>query len=380
MEIQATAQQPARGETAAGFDRSIDDYRRRFDSRLSAWLAVRRREIADELPASAELADAVIDLATAGGKRLRPALVHFSHLACGGEPEDAVMPVAMAAELLHTYLLIHDDVMDHAETRRGLPTIHRHFARRHADRGWRGDDAGYGQSAAILAGDLAHTWAVELFAQARPAGRPARRVELDRIFAAMCGEVIGGQFLELTLAETGDGGEEELFQVLRMKSGRYSVERPLELGAVFAGAPAPTRRALALYGRALGEAFQLQDDVLGLYGDPATVGKPVGGDLAEGKYTFLVHFALGASTPEEAEPIRAALGRRDLPPDAARAALSRIEASGAVERVRGMIDERLRAATEALGGDDVFTASGPRAEHGARFLVELVEGMRRRRR
>ncbi len=364
------------------FEALLAAFRSRFESGLTAWLADRRATARAELPEVLPLADALADLAGAGGKRLRPALVHFTHLACGGRDPETALRLGIAAELFHTYLLVHDDVMDHAAVRRGRPAVHERFAAEHRARGWRGDAADFGRSAAILAGDLAHAWAVELFGEAA-AGRPGETGgELRRILSAMSAEVIGGQLLELRLAEERAGDERDLSRVLRLKSGRYSVERPIELGAALAGAPAATRAALARYGVALGEAFQLQDDVLGLFGDADTVGKPVGGDLAEGKYTWLVHLALERLDGEDhdgAAAVRAALGRRDPAPGAAAEAVALIRDSGALERVRAMIDERLAAARAALADADL-TSGETAARDGRDFLAGLIDGLGRRRR
>lgn len=369
------------------FEALLATFRARFESGLAAWLADRRAAALAELPEVLPLADALADLAGAGGKRLRPALVHFTHLACGGRDPETALRLGIAAELFHTYLLVHDDVMDHAAVRRGRPAVHERFAAEHRARGWRGDDADFGRSAAILAGDLAHAWAVELFGEiagGRPGGTGGG--ELRRIVAAMSAEVIGGQLLELRLAEQRAGDERDLSRVLRLKSGRYSVERPIELGAALAGAPASTRAALARYGVALGEAFQLQDDVLGLFGDAGTVGKPVGGDLAEGKYTWLVHLALerlDAQDAAGAAAVRAALGRRDPAPGAAAEAVALIRDSGALERVRVMIDERLAAARAALAGAELgggVSSEDAAARDGRDFLAGLIDGLGRRRR
>lgn len=370
MELPATAPRFPSGAAAERFDELLATFRALFHARLREWLAGKRREIVGELPAAAELVDAVADLATAGGKRLRPALVYHTYRGCGGDDEAAVLPVALATEMLHTYLLVHDDIMDHAEVRRGLPAAHSRFADLHRRRGWRGADEDFGRSAGILVGDLAHTWAAELFAEARVSGD---RHELDRCFAAMCGEVIAGQFLELRAALEQSAGEEELLEVLRLKSGRYSVERPIQLGALLAGAPPATRQALALYGRALGEAFQLQDDVLGLFGDPESVGKPVGSDLEEGKYTLIIHHALAAAGDAGAARLEAALGRPAASAEETREVLAIIRDSGALERVREMIAERLATARTALAGIDLEPA-------GADFLAGLVDSLGERRR
>lgn len=359
-----------RSSVMAGFLSQLGDVRQRLETELAAFFERKLREVAEE-PESRELVEEVRRLVTGGGKRLRPALVYHTYRACGGDSDEAVLPLAMSTELLHTYLLIHDDIMDHSETRRGQAASHARFREIHRARGRGGDAADFGRSVAILLGDLAHTWAVELYASARSSlgdGSESGRA-LDTAFSSMCEEVIRGQYLEMVLPYESDPTEDQLLRALRLKSGRYSVERPIELGALLAGAPPDTLAALARYGRAVGEVFQLQDDVLGTFGDAEAVGKPVASDLAEGKYTFLIHRTLGLAEPDEAEELRAMLGRPDLGDKEAGRAREIILASGGLEAVSNMIGERLadaRAALEAL--EDASPGS---AGHG--FLEGLIE-------
>jgi geranylgeranyl diphosphate synthase type I len=260
--------------------------------------------------------------------------------------------------------------MDHAEVRRGQPAAHVRFADAHLARGWRGDAGDFGRTAAILLGDLAHTWAVELCAAAAAeVGEPERRRALWESFSAMAEEVIAGQYLEIQvgLRPLADGAsEEELLRVLRGKSGRYTAERPLQLGALLAGASEPVLAALSRYGVAVGEAFQLQDDLLGTFGDAETVGKPVGADLREGKFTFLVYHALRAASAAERAALAAALGDADLTPERLAVVRRVLEETGARAHVEEMVAERLRAAADALAGL-------PLAAEGRAFLVGLLE-------
>jgi len=325
----------------------FDGFRERLDRTLARWLEARREEAAaDSSPEMLELVDAVGDLATQGGKRLRPALVYYTYRACGGTDDDHVLPLALATELLHTYLLIHDDIMDHAEVRRGQPAAHVRFRDAHRSQGLQGDGTDFGRSVAILLGDLAHTWAVELAAGATSEGPRAR--ELARCFAVMSQEVIGGQYLELLVAQRRSATEGELLRVLRLKSGRYTAERPIQLGGILAGAPAATLAGLSRYGTAVGEAFQLQDDLLGMFGDAGTVGKPVDADLKEGKYTFLIHHALATASSEQRRTLQSALGNPELAAADVPRALSVLEETGARAAVNAMVAERLHTAREAL--------------------------------
>lgn len=370
MGLSTAATSAPRGEAApAEFTGLLDGFREKLDRELQAWLA-RKREAAGGFREAVELIDGVGQLVLQGGKRLRPALVYYTYRACGGPSDAQVLPLALATELLHTYLLIHDDIMDHAEVRRGQPAAHVRFRQAHEDRGFHGDAQDFGRSVAILLGDLAHTWAVELVTGViLEGGRRAR--ELGRCFSSMSEEVIGGQYLELLVAQrrgaqsletSGTAGtadrEQELLRVLRLKSGCYTAERPIQLGALLAGAEEIAFDGLSHYGTAVGEAFQLQDDLLGMFGDAGTVGKPVGEDLREGKFTFLIHHTLSAATPEQRRVLEAALGNPGLTAAEVSRAQRILEETGARARVTEMVAERLRAARAALDGISGLTEEG----------------------
>jgi geranylgeranyl diphosphate synthase type I len=383
----------------------LDAFRGRLDSALSSWLGAKRQAAgrpsesgaADGLglPEMQELIDGVVRLVAGGGKRLRPALVYYTYRACGGSSDGEVWPLAMATELLHTYLLIHDDIMDHAEVRRGQPAAHARLRDLHRQLGWRGDAADFGVAAAILIGDLAHGYAVELFTSLPLAERDDRSQrsegadradrgdrsqagrELTRCFSAMCEEVIGGQYLELLLAQAAVEPEaRELLRVLRLKSGRYTAERPIQLGAILAGASAEAKAELSRYGTAVGEAFQLQDDLLGMFGDAAATGKPVDADLKEGKFTFLIHHALAAASPAERRALAAALGNPAATPEQVMRARAVLDRTGARRAVTEMAAERLRAARESLGALALLGL----AEEGLLFLAGLLDYLRERER
>jgi len=295
------------------------------------------------------MVDAIESLVRAGGKRLRPALVYHSYRLCGGLDDDRVMPMAMATELLHTYLLIHDDIMDHAATRRGAPTAHVRFRRFHEGAQWPGDAAHFGRSMAILAGDLAHTWAAERFRTAIAEGvGPRTRTALDTTFAAMCEEVIHGQYLEMLLPYEADTSEADVLAVLSMKSGRYSCEQPIELGARLAGGSEELLEPLVRFGSAVGEAFQIQDDILGVFGNPERTGKPVGSDLREGKYTVLVHHTLRRSDSERRARFTKLLGRANLTEAEVHEARDIIRSSGGLDVVKAMVETRFGNAASAL--------------------------------
>jgi geranylgeranyl diphosphate synthase, type I len=257
------------------------------DAHLDVFLSeeLRRWEAVDpELSAPLE---ALRQLVLQGGKRLRPAFCQWGFAAVGGDLDDerataALSDTRSAFELLHAFALAHDDVMDDSSSRRGQPTTHVDWAGRHHDGGWRGEARRFGESVAILVGDLGHTYAHRLMA-----GKPAAVAE---VWGELETELMLGQFLDVVGTATGGVGERTARHIAQLKSGRYTVARPLQVGAALAGDdrfPA----ALAEYGDAIGLAFQLRDDLLGVFGAEDDTGKPVGDDLSEGKPTTLLAIA-----------------------------------------------------------------------------------------
>lgn len=298
--------------------------------------------------AAALIAEARV--AVSGGKRLRAAFCHAGYRAvrpadAGTVEELALLRACASLELLHASALVHDDFMDASDTRRGRPATHRVFEAAHRDAGWTGDPVQYGAAAAILLGDLLLTWADEML---RRCGLPLERVSaaLD-VFDLCRSEVVAGQFLDVSVQARGRADVETAMTVLRYKSAKYSVERPLHIGAALAGATPEQLTALSEFGLPLGEAFQLRDDQLGVFGDPALTGKPAGDDLVEGKRTVLVALALAGAPAAEAELLDGALGGA-LSPAQVDELRGIISASGADQRVEEMIEELAGQSLEAL--------------------------------
>ncbi len=287
-----------------------------------------------------------------GGKRLRASFCWWGHLAVDPAPaqEAAVLRACAALELLHASALLHDDVLDASDTRRGSPTTHRVLEARHRGAGWRGDAAAYGEAGAILLGDLVLSWADELL---RRCGLAPDRVEAAMTVYDHCrSEVIAGQFLDVSVQARGRADVDAAMTVLRYKSAKYSVERPLHVGAALAGAGPEALADLSRFGLPLGEAFQLRDDLLGVFGDPAVTGKPAGDDLVEGKRTVLVALALDAAAPGDRARLDSALGTALTEADVAD--LRRIiDASGAADRVEEVIGALAQRALDALDRADL---------------------------
>ncbi|MEV6599177.1 polyprenyl synthetase family protein [Actinoplanes sp. NPDC051346] len=255
-------------------------------------------------PALGRFARTSRDLVLAGGKRLRPTFAYWGWRGAIGtrEPIDPVLPALAALELMHTFALVHDDMMDGSATRRGRPTAHRLFAAQHHRGEGLGDPDHFGSTAAILVGDLCLVWADQLLAQA--ALTTATLFAVRACYDRMRVEAVAGQYLDV-LGETqpGEWSLDRALVVARHKTASYTVQRPLQFGLALAGPMRSPKTAINdayhEYGLAIGEAFQLCDDLLGVYGDPDVTGKPAGDDLRTGKPTALLMLAHQLATPAQ---------------------------------------------------------------------------------
>ncbi|WFE29479.1 polyprenyl synthetase family protein [Solwaraspora sp. WMMD791] len=322
------------------------DLRQRVDRALADFLRDRRRWLRDVDEALLEVADAIEDFVLGGGKRLRPAFGYWGYRGAGGADSAQVVTALAALEFVQASALIHDDLMDGSDTRRGEPSVHRRFAAQHRRHGWRGPADGFGASAAVLLGDLCLVWSDELL---HGCGLTAGMLRRARpVFDEMRTEVTVGQYLDVVTQFTGDTSVRRATQIARLKSAKYTVERPLLLGAALADAPPSLAAVYSAYGLPLGEAFQLRDDVLGVFGDPARTGKPAGDDLREGKRTFLVASAYQASGPAGRELLDVRLGDPALDPDGIDQLRELIVASGALAVTEARITELTTRALAAL--------------------------------
>ena len=286
------------------------------------------------------------EYALGGGKRIRPAFCHWTFVGAGGDPSDpAVTDAGAALEMLHTAALVHDDIIDGSDLRHGSPAVHRRLATTHRDHGWSGSPDRFGEGAAILIGDLALVYSSRLMA-----GAPTAALS---VFEEMRLEVNVGQYLDILgqaegVGPGGTGAVERARRICRYKTAKYTIERPLHLGAALANPDRWTELAgpLSEFGLPLGEAFQLKDDLLGVFGDPEVTGKPVGDDLRAGKPTLL------ASLAAQRDP---RFGRRFGAPDLATPEVEdlqeMIESTGAradVEKEVADLVARSEAALDAL--------------------------------
>ena len=329
-----------------------------ISERLDIFLADRRDEIArdDALGGADPVVDVLLEHAEAaltGGKRLRARFAFWGWRAAGaGSAPESVTALGAALEIFQAAALVHDDIVDNSDTRRGAPSTWRALESAHEAHEWSGPSEEFGRTGAILLGDLLLGWSDDLFEEAletvdAPAARRARAE-----YARMRRDVTLGQFLdvagEAAWPTTPDAlHADRALRIAVLKSARYSVQQPLLLGADIAGADDTTRSALSAIGHPLGLAFQLRDDVLGAFGDPALTGKPAGDDLVEGKRTLLVAYARERMDPGARADFDSRLGS-ELSGDEIAEMQSDIRGTGALDRVEREIADYAQRARDAI--------------------------------
>ncbi len=298
-------------------------------------------------PALEPLIAAAACAVTAQGKRMRPTFAYWGWRSVAGPAadHDGVLPALAALELLHTFALVHDDIMDGSATRRGHPTAHRALAAHHSTHRLRGDSAHFGTSAGILIGDLCLVWADTLMSRAKVPAHTLLRARAG--YDLMRVETIAGQFLDVLGESAREWTFNRALRTAQLKTAAYTVTRPLLFGAALADPAGGTLdAAFERYGLAVGVAFQLRDDLLGLYGEPSTTGKPVGEDLITGKPTVLLELARAMAGPaQRAELDRLLAARENV--DVAKVA-ELLQHTGATLRLDRMISERVAIALDAL--------------------------------
>jgi geranylgeranyl diphosphate synthase, type I len=346
----------------------VENLRVRVHDAVTSFITEQKRVLDNVSPDLEPLSEAVVDL-LAGGKRLRPAFCWWGWRGAGGENCDEALLAASALEFLQACALIHDDVMDGSDTRRGLPAAHRRFASLHRGESWLGSPEAFGVGAAILLGDLCLSWADQLLLES---GLPAADLARAKaVYDEMRTELMAGQYLDLLEQARGGGDTERAMRVVRYKSAKYTIERPLHLGAALAGASPDIAAAYTGYGLPLGEAFQLRDDVLGVFGDPEQTGKPAGDDLREGKRTVLIATTMDRASTAEADTVRRHLGDPALDSAGVSQLRDIIASTGALDHVETLI---ARLTDDALSSLDSVDLADPTSS----VLTDLAYAATRR--
>lgn len=272
--------------------KQLQNFKAKIDRELKKFLQQKKKEVHQSLPQSLPLVKAVADLTLRSGKRIRPAMMYYGYLATGGKNKKAVLFASQSTELLHTWALIHDDIIDQSDLRRGGPAVHKIL----------------GQDGAVLAGDLSFNLAEEILD--RSDFPPQNKIKARQIFDLLKEEVILGQYLDVLAEKKENLTEKEILTILEYKTARYTLVRPLQMGVALAGANKKSFNVFKRFGLPLGVAFQIQDDILGVFGNQKQTGKPIDLDLKQGKKTLLIIKALEKLKPKEKQRFLSIFGNQ----------------------------------------------------------------------
>jgi geranylgeranyl diphosphate synthase type I len=324
----------------------ITQIREAIDSELLKFTRVRAEQLHVIDSHLAPVADALTDFITDGGKRFRPIFAYLGYLGTGAAPSEKVLRACAALELVHVCALIHDDVMDGSDTRRNKPALHKRFEKLHRTNGYAGESEKFGVAAAILLGDLALSWSDEMLSESGLSSADTQRAA--PLFYEMRAELMAGQYLDVLEGAIATSHLERSRKIARFKSGKYSIERPLQFGAALAGKFPELQTLFSNYGLPLGEAFQLRDDILGVFGDSALTGKPAGDDIREGKRTVLMALAASRMSDTSHSILKSALGNPNLDDSQVAQIQELVKDSGALAECEKLIEQLLKESLHAL--------------------------------
>ncbi|HSX58249.1 MAG TPA: polyprenyl synthetase family protein [Candidatus Saccharimonadales bacterium] len=339
-------------------------FKKAFDKQLLSYLSEKRAEAVEINPETAVLVDELIRYSNSGGKRVRPAFVYSGYVASGGKAKEAVLYASLSVELLHIFALIHDDIIDNSDLRRGEPTTHKEFETIHQKKKLKGKKESFGLSSAILAGDLALSFAEEILTSAP---FPQERIRRARyFFDQMKVQVTYGQYLDVLAGYKKNLTEDEVLQILEYKTAKYTVERPLHIGAMLAGADYKDIETFSRYGIPFGQAFQMQDDLVGTFGSEHVIGKPVDSDIKEGKKTLLLVKTYERASAAERKLLNSVVGNQ-------KATKTEIAKVRAIMKRTGAYDYCARLAQQLLLQSRDALVNAKLSPEGKDFLLSAID-------
>jgi geranylgeranyl diphosphate synthase type I len=334
---------------------TLSGLRDAIQNELSSYLTLQREYLSSIGSELIPVCDALESFLLDGGKRLRPLFAYAGYLGTGSTPTKEDIRAFTSLELLQACALIHDDLMDKSDTRRGKPAIHRHFENLHQSQAMNGLSQQFGEAAAVLLGDLALVWSDHMLHTSGVSSEAL--LSALSVHDEMRIELMAGQYLDVREAGEHDPSVDRSLRIARYKSGKYTIERPLHLGVALAERESTKRKTLmsvlSMYGLPLGEAFQLRDDLLGIFGDPLETGKPAGDDIREGKRTVLMAMTFERINETAKKKLTSLLGNESLGDADIESARTIIRESGAVKTVEDLIDGLLSSALTAASSAEI---------------------------
>ncbi len=317
---------------------SLQEFKERLESEIEAFFAEMKKEVDRKDPFMQEAVENMENIVLGGGKRLRAALMYYSYLGAGGTNKEAILKASVSVELIHAFLLVHDDIIDRDHLRHGVKTLHSRYSEKAKQFFPEKNSEHFGNSIAIILGDMLYAFGNEVIFRAN--------FPKERVFAALTclqrivTSTVTGQARDIYIEYQGYATEEEILSMYENKTARYSIEGPLHLGALLAGENEALRELYSEYAIPLGIAYQIQDDIIGIFGDEEAIGKPVGSDIQEGKYTLLVAKAMEKGTREQVARLKVLLsGQKLITKNEVEEFQNILQETGALETVRAMAKE-----------------------------------------
>lgn len=293
----------------------LQAYKKRVDKELEKYFSQKIKQ-AREIHSLAEEAVQIIkEITMAGGKRIRPAILYYSYLAGGGKDNEEIVKTSMSIELAHIFLLIHDDIIDKDDIRHGVLTAHERYSQKArrilVPERIKNEAAHFGNAMAIVVGDMASAMAYEIIFNSKFA--PETVIKALDSLQNIIYKTLPGEMMDIEMELKGKASEEEIIKMHEGKTAHYTFEGPIDLGWVLADKSSNgDLKKLSQYGLLIGKAFQIRDDILGVFGDEKKLGKPVGSDIIEGKQTLLILKAEEKGTASQKKIINKYFGKKEL--------------------------------------------------------------------
>lgn len=328
----------------------LKNFKKRFEPYLREYFDKKIQQAGEIDPIAEEAVNMIKDYTISGGKRIRPAVLYYGYLAAGGKDSESIMKISMSMELLHSFLLIHDDVIDKDASRHGVATIHERYKKIAKKYDIAKDYNHFGNSMAIISGDMAASMACDIvFNSDFPSDIIMKALDkLQKIVFV----TIPGEMIDVIMSYRGEGTEKQILRMHEGKTARYTFEGPLHIGCLLAGGNEAYLEQFSDYALPLGKAFQIKDDILGVFGSEKKMGKPVGSDIIEGKQTLLVAKALEKGSKEQKNIIKQYLNKEDLSKKEIQEFRDIVRETGSLEYSENLAKDFVSEALEALAKID----------------------------
>ena len=341
--------------------KNLENFKKQFEKELTIFFDTKLQEAEKTGEYPKEMIEVVKEFTLRGGKRIRPALIYYTYKCFDLKNEELLFKVGISIELLQSFLLIHDDIIDDDDLRRNMPTVHKIYEGKYGKF--------YGKNLAILAGDMAVLLAEESILSLDIDSN--KKIEILKILNETIQKVVYGQELDILSTKNEVISKDSLFKIHNLKTSKYTFEGPTLVGAVFGNANGRDIEILKEYSYKMGIAFQLQDDILGLFGDEKKLGKPIGSDLKEGKKTLLILKALECSCSNDKKIIDRLIGKKDIQKHEIDLVRDIVKESGSLDYSQKIISEFISESKNLIEKSDF-------KNEGKDFLLGLCDYLKER--